>query len=420
MGKKRFKVSSTTLIFAAMIFGAVLGLVFGEKMSRFKFIGDIWLNCIKLIIVPLVMCIMIQAVGKQQDTKSLGRVAFRIVFYYIFTTVMAAVIGLLVASLVRPGDGLHMTETAAEAVETSGFTFESFFSSLFSDNLFGSFSGGNVLQTLVIAILFGLAVLNMKSGEHKKTVLDWIDGIYSMLITYIGGVIKLAPIGVLFLMADCFGKYGPSLLGSMAKVIGSVYLSIICQILLVYCVALFIFARITPWHFIKKSFPVWSFTAATGSSAATIPLNLKAAKDFGTPDHIADFCIPLGANINYDGSTLMICTVLMLIAQMNGIHYDIAALVKIVAVATLVSSSGGGIPGNIIVKMTVVAETIGLPLEIIGVIAGFYKIIEMGTTTCNCIGDLSGTICVGALEKKREQKLVEKAKNAGNGGAKRC
>ena len=404
MERNKPKVSSTTLIFAAMLCGAALGLAFGEKMSAFKFIGDVWLNCIKLIIVPLVMCIMIQAVGKQQDTKSLGRVAFRIIFYYFFTTVLAAIIGLLVASVIRPGDGLQMAGAAAESVETSGFTFESFFSSLFSANLFGSFSSGNVLQTLVIAILFGLAVLNMKDETHKKAVLDWIDGIYSMLITYIGGVIKLAPIGVLFLMADCFGKYGPSLLGSMAKVIGSVYLSIFCQILFVYCVPLFIFARITPWRFIKDSFPVWSFTAATGSSAATIPINLKTAKNFGTPDHVADVCIPLGANINYDGSTLMICTVLMLIAQMNGIQYDAATLVKIVVVATLVSSSGGGIPGNIIVKMTVVAETIGLPLEIIGVIAGFYKIIEMGTTTCNCLGDLAGTICVGHMEKKREQK----------------
>ena len=109
MERNKPKVSSTTLIFAAMLCGAALGLAFGEKMSAFKFIGDVWLNCIKLIIVPLVMCIMIQAVGKQQDTKSLGRVAFRIIFYYFFTTVLAAIIGLLVASVIRPGDGLQLS-----------------------------------------------------------------------------------------------------------------------------------------------------------------------------------------------------------------------------------------------------------------------------------------------------------------------
>ena len=106
---------------------------------------------------------------------------------------------------------------------------------------------------------------------------------------------------------------------------------------------------ITPWRFIKDSFPVWSFTAATGSSAATIPINLKTAKNFGTPDHVADFCIPLGANINYDGSTLMICTVLMLIAQMNGIQYDAATLVKI----CLLYTSTVKIKGNsgVVLKM---------------------------------------------------------------------
>ena len=138
MERNKPKVSSTTLIFAAMLCGAALGLAFGEKMSAFKFIGDVWLNCIKLIIVPLVMCIMIQAVGKQQDTKSLGRVAFRIIFYYFFTTVLAAIIGLLVASVIRPGDGLQMAGAAAESVETSGFTFESF-SVLFSRKSFRLF-----------------------------------------------------------------------------------------------------------------------------------------------------------------------------------------------------------------------------------------------------------------------------------------
>ena len=409
MANEKKKISSTTWIIIAMVIGAALGMVFGEKMSAFKFIGDIWLSSIKLIVVPLVMCIMVLAVGKQDDPKSLGRVAVRILVYYFATTAMAACIGLGVASIVKPGVGLHLE--AAEAVEATaaGFSVESFFTSLFSSNLFKTFSEGNILQTLVISIMFGLAVLNMKNQEHKKIVLDWFDACYSMLFTYIGGVIKLAPIGVMFLMADCFGKYGFAILGSMAKMIASVYISVFAQILIIYCGALLIFTRILPHKFLKTSSPVWTFAAATGSSAATIPVSLKCAKEkFHVPDYIADFCIPLGANVNYDGSTLVIGTVLMLIAQMNGIHYDLPTLIKIIVVATLVSSSGGGIPGNIIVKMMVVAETIGLPIEIIGVIAGFYKLIEMGSTTCNSLGDLAGTICIGSMERRREERLAKK------------
>lgn len=398
--------STTLLTIGAMVLGAVLGLVFGPKMGAFKFIGDLWLNALKLIIVPLVLCIMVLAVGAQEDIKTLGKTAVRILCYYIITTMAACIIGIAVASILRPGSGAVLEGMQSQDVgEAAQFSVTTFFSSLLSDNMFSSFSEGNVLQTMVIAILLGLAVLHMKNQERKKTVLDWFQSMNDMITTYIGFVIKLTPVGVLFLMADTFGQYGMSIFGSMVKFLATYWIAVLVQVLLVYCVFLWISSKVSPIQFLKDSSPVWLFTLATCSSAANIPVSEECAtKRFRVPRHIADFCIPLGAQINYDGMGLLFGCVLIFMSQMYNMPMDIGTLVKLVIVGTLISSSGGGIPGSGLVKLLLVVETFGFPVEMVGIIAGFYRLIDMPCTTGNCLGDLAGTVFVSRWEENYNRK----------------
>ena len=404
---KKLMNNTALLTFVGMILGSILGLVFGKTMNDYKFIGDIWLNTIKMIIVPLVFCIMVTAIAGQKDTKSLGRVTGRLITYYLSTTFFAAIIGMSIALLLKPGLNSSIVGLATTEVTSSAdFTLKTFFVSLFSGNLFGSFSDGNVLQTMVIAIMLGISLLRVKNKEHKETLLNWFQAANEMLFSYIRMVIKLAPIGVIFLMADSFGSYGFSIFTSMAGLIGTFWVGILVQVLLVYCGVLWIFARINPFQFLKKSMPVWTFTMAACSSAANIPIGVKTAKEeFGVPESIAEFGIPLGAQINYDGSAILYSSVLIFICQLYGIPLDPGTLFKMLVVATLLSSSGGGIPGSGIVKMLIIVETFGLPVEIVGVIAGFYRFFDMGTTTGNCLGDLAGTIFVSKLEERRVEKM---------------
>lgn len=407
MSERKIKLSTASLNFIAMIIGAILGLAFGTKMGDFKFIGDIWLNCIKMVVVPLVMCIMVTAVGSQKNLTSLGRVSVRIIAYYILTTIFASVIGLAVALIVKPGSGI--TLAGLKGIEVKGtavFTLSNFLKSLFSDNMFSTFANGNLIQTMVIAIMLGIAILRIKNKERKEFILNWFESANEMLAMFIGMIIKVSPIGVLFLMADTFGKYGFAIFTSMAGLIGTYWLSVLVHVFLVYGLFLWLTAGVNPIRFLKDASNVWTFTIASCSSAATIPVSLKCAKEkFGVPARIADFCIPLGAQINYDGSAILYGSVLIFISQLHGITFDIGTLIKMVIVSTLVSSSGGGIPGSGIVKLLVMVQTFGLPTEIVGIIAAFYRFFDMGTTTGNCLGDLVGTLCVTKWEEKRAKKL---------------
>ena len=407
IGGKR--ISTTTQIFAAMILGSIAGIIFGEQMGAFKFIGDLWVSCIKMIIVPLIMCIMVLAIGSQSNMKSLGHVAFRIVVYYLCVTSAAAVVGITVSSIIKPGVGLDLGTLEKVDAVGQGFSLAGFLSGMISDNIFATFTKGNLMQAMVIAIFFGIAIVNIKNEKSRETVLSWFQSFQDMITTYIGRVIKLAPVGIFFLMADCLGKYGVVILGSLGKFLGAFYISVLVQALVVYCGTVFIFARISPLRFLKDTSEIWLFAGSTGSSAATLPISLRVAKEkFGIPDRISNFCLTLGSNVNQDGTTLVLTAVIMLVAQVNGIVYDIPTLVQLVAVSVLVSCSGAGIPGNIIVKMMIVAETIGLPLDIIAVVAGIYKLIEMGSTACNCLSDFAGTVCIGSLEMRKEAKAGAK------------
>lgn len=399
---KKLLSNNAILTFVAMIIGAILGLVFGDTMNNFKFIGDIWLNCIKMIIVPLVFCIMVTAVADQEDARSLGRVAARIIGYYLTTTVIAAIIGATLALIIKPGVGASFSGLAStEVTNTASFSLKTFFTSLFSSNMFGTFADGNVLQTMVIAIMLGVALLRVKNQEHKTIILNWFKSANEMLFSYIRMVIKVAPIGVLFLIADSFGVYGYSILTSMAGLIGTFWLGILAQVFLTYGIILWLFTRMNVFTFLRKSAPVWTFTMASCSSSANIPVGIRTAQEeFGAPKNIANFCIPLGAQMNYDGSAILYPIVLIFTSQLYGIPLEVGTLIQMIIVAVLLASSGGGIPGSGIVKMLVIVETFGLPVEIVGVIAGFYRFIDMGTTTGNCLGDLVGTVVVSKWEEK--------------------
>lgn len=412
MAKTKGLLHNTALLtFIAMIIGSGLGLAFGKTMGNYKFIGTIWINCITMIIVPLVLCIMVTAIGSQKDIKALGKVVVRMLSYYFITTTMAAIIGLSLGLLLKPGAGVVLEGLATKEI-TAGdpLSLSSFFLSLFSNNMFNSFASGQMLQTLIISIFLGTSLLFVKNEEKKATILNWFEAATEMIFVYIKFVIKLTPIGVLFLMADTFGNYGFAIFTTMLSLISTFWIGVLTQILLVYCVFLWMTVRMNPLTFIKKSMPVWTFTIASCSSTATIPISIKTAEEeFGVPRHIADFCLPLGAQINYDGSAILYTTVLVFISNLYGMNLDLGTLIKMAFVATLLASSGGGIPGGGIVKLLIVVNTFALPVEVVGVIAGFYRLFDMGTTTCNCLGDLVGTIFASKIAKKEHIMLEESA-----------
>ena len=220
------KISLTTQIFLAMILGAILGLIIGEPMTKLGFIGNIWLNCIKMIVVPMVIVTIITGITSQKDVKSLGRISARIMSYYILTTLVACAVGLAVALLIKPGTMANFTGLASKEITGSAdITIADFFMGMFSSNMFKTFSDGNILQTLIISVLVGIAILRMKNEAFKETVINGFNALSEMVFSLIGMVMIVSPIGVFFLMAESFGKYGAGIFTSMATLAGTYYLA---------------------------------------------------------------------------------------------------------------------------------------------------------------------------------------------------
>ena len=180
------KIGLSTQIFAAMLLGAVLGIVIGEPMTKVGFIGTIWLNCIKMIVVPMVLVTIVTGVVSQKDMKTLGRISFRIMAYYVITTLVACAIGILVTSIVKPGTIANFTGLASKEVTGSAdITVADFFTGMFSSNIIQTFADGNILQTVVIAILLGVAILRMKNPEHKEKAIKGMNVLNDMVFSLI-------------------------------------------------------------------------------------------------------------------------------------------------------------------------------------------------------------------------------------------
>jgi len=403
------KVSLATQIFAAMILGTIAGLVIGKPMTQLGFIGDIWLNCIKMIVVPMVVCTIVTGIISQNSMGALKRVSVRIISYYVITTVLACIVGLIVASLLQPGHYANFAGMASQKITGSAnITLDGFCKGLFSTNMVKSFADGNIVQTLVIAILLGIAILKMKNQERKETMKRFFDSASDMIFSLIGMVMAVSPIGVFFLMANSFGRYGAGIFTSMAILVGTYYIACLAHVIFIYGGFLMAFARINPFKFIKDSAELWVYTISTCSSIASIPVNIKVAKEkYNIPEKISGFTIPLGSQMNTDGSVLLYACVIMFISQMIGQQMTLLQLINVIFISTIMSMGGGGIPGSGIVKLMVVVQAVGLPIEIVGVIAAFYRLFDMGTTTNNCLGDLVGTVIVGKAEEKYEQTKVQ-------------
>jgi Na+/H+-dicarboxylate symporter len=267
--------------------------------------------------------------------------------------------------------------------------------------MFETFSSGNIIQTLIIAVLLGLAILKIKNEEFRVRVIKIFEAFNAMVFSLIGMIMKISPIGIFFLMASTFATYGLDVFKTMAALAGTYYTACLVHVFLVYCLVLLFTNKINPFRFIKDSMELWIYTISTCSSVAAIPVNLKIAKEkFNVPDHISSFTIPLGSQMNYDGSVILYGCVIVFISQTLGLPVPLEMMIRVVLLSAVFSSGGGGIPGSGIVKLLVMVEAFNLPTEIVAIIAAFYRIFDMGTTTLNCLGDLAGTVVVAKTEEK--------------------
>lgn len=407
MAEKK-KLSLTAKMFISMVLAVLAGFIFGEKITCIQFIGNAWLSVLKMTIAPFILLTLVTSIGGTSNPSTIGKTAVRIVCVYIFTTVVAALVGITTATLTKAGMGFTGFQNITEKIdlEAADLSFQTYFSSLFADNFFKAFVENKILQIVVISILMGTAILKLPQGENKASIINWFKRAQEVFNQLIVMIISVGPIGIFCLMSSMIGRYGQEFIGGMAGLIGSIYLGLVLQVLICYVPLIWIFARITPFQFIKRSLPLCIYTCSTCSSVASIPVNKKTCiENFGVEEETASFTIPLGSQINMDSNAVFYPCILLFIAQSMGIRFSFFQLFQMVLFTSLIASGGGGLPGSGIVKIMVVVEAFGFPAEIAAIISSFYAVLDMGLTTGACWGDLTGTVIVDRMNKRSRSKL---------------
>ena len=387
--EKKKKMNDITKIVIAMLLGSVVGIIVGKPAAAIGFVGDIWLNLMKMFLVPIVVCMLVKGISSMDSPEMLGRLGLRFLVFYLFTTVCASVIGIGVTKFLNLGNGVHYEAMAASVKINELPGLDKFFTDMFSTNIFKSFTSGDMMQVLIISCFIGVAIV-LLPPEKRDPIRSWFCSMADLMTSLITIALKLAPIGVFCLMAAALGKYGSGLLVTISQILGAFYAACFIHLILIYCLLLFAFTGISPITFLRKAFPTFATAASTCSSNAVIPVSLDVCtKNFNVAEPVASLGIPLGATVNKDG-------------------VGILCGVNLVFVTALVTSAGSGVPGGGLMNLMIVATAIGMPLDLVVMVGGFYRFFDMGTTSMNCLGDVSATVLIDRVEKRHEKAMAAK------------
>jgi len=392
---RRLSLGVKILLF--MVLGIVAGILAGERAEVVQPLGDLFIRLLMMGVIPLVFFNLLAGITSLTDPRSLGRVGAKIVAYYLTTTVAALTLGLTAMHILKPGNGIQLREKVdAEFGQVPDVA--DVFIELIPRNIFESFASGQVAQVVVFAIFLGLATLFLP--EEPRGVLRRAFGaLAEVLRKLVGIVLYFAPIGIGALAAATVGRYGAAIFGPLALFIVGIWAAQAVMVV-VYMTLLVTFTRRSPLEFLTKTAPLYATTAATCSSLASLAVSLDIAeRRLNLPRSIYSFTLPLGAQLNKDGTSIMLAGVLLFTAQAAGIDFSLASQVTIVLIGLVLSEGSGGIPGGGLVIALIFVQAFNLPLEIAALVGGIYRLIDMSSTTVNCMGDLVGTVIVAHSER---------------------
>lgn len=413
MEKAKKKLSLPAWIFIGMFAGILVGLCFLKNpdftTNYLKPVGTIYINLLKFLVVPVVLFSITDGVISLKDLKRVGSVGIKTFVYYMITTALAVIIGLVLANIFKgffPAlPSAQLTGLAYEAKEVPNVM--QVLVNIFPDNLFGPMVKADMLPVIVIAILFGAGIL--AAGKHGEKIGDIVNSMNSVVMQIMMMIIKITPIGVFCLMANVVAVNGPAIVGTLALVIGVAYIAYILHILLVYCSSVKFLSGMSPLAFFKGLAPAMICAFTTTSSNATLPLNIECCNKMGSEPEISSFVLPLGATINMDGTAIYQAVATVFIASCYGISLSLADMGMVVLTATLASVGTAGVSGAGMIMLAMVLTSVGIPVEGIAIIAGVDKIFDMGRTTLNITGDATCAIWISKLEARKKAKRGQTA-----------
>ncbi len=412
--KKKLGLGGKILI--GLVAGIIVGAIFWAAMGAeaagaftakyIKPFGDIFVNLLKFIVVPLVLLSIMDGVISMGDIGKVGKIGWKTIAYFLVTTAIACVIGLIIASCFKGAfPVLELAEGAAYEAKTSNLMDT--IVNIFPSNAIAPMSNSSMLQIIVIALFFGCGIL--VAGEKGKALGNLVSSFNEVTQKVMGFILSVAPYGVFALMVWVVAAQGPKILGSLGLVLLAAYIGYAIHVVLVYSMSVKIFAKMSPGTFFKKIFPAAAFAFTSTSSVASLPVTKECCDDMEVNSEISSFVLPLGATINMDGTAIYQCVAAIFLAKCIGIDLTVTQMVTIVVTATLASIGTAGTSGAGMIMLAMVLDAVGVPPTYIGIIYGIDRLFDMGRTALNVVGDASCAVCVNEWEKEMDAE-AKKAK----------
>ena len=390
-------------IFASLVLSVVVGLFLGDSAvvpvkTWIAPVGTMFINLIKMMIVPVVLCSLIVGMTSMGDMKKLGRIGIKTVAFYMVTTAIAIVIGFSVAGVIEPGVGMALPAEAAPKVKEAPSIMQVFVN-MIPKNPIESMAKADILPVIVFALFIGAGIISV-GGKKGALLINVFDSGAEVCYKVIAMIMRLAPIGVFCLLLPVVVQNGPKVLLPLLSVIMAMAVGSILHAVLVYSGIAAAVGHMSPVKFFRGMAEAMVIAFTTCSSAGTLPVNMKNTQEkLGVKRDIASFILPLGATINMDGTALYMGVCSLFIANVYNIPLTVDQMMLIILTGTLASIGTAGVPGAGLIMLAMVLQSVGLPMEGLALVAGIDRVLDMFRTTLNITGDAAVAVAIDATEK---------------------
>ena len=389
-------------LFIRIAIGFVIGIALGFLAPSFslsiKFIGDIYLNLIKMMIIPILVCAVAGGIINSSDITSLKRIGVKTVILYVVMFLASFAVSFGVAVTIRPGlNVVFENQPVYEGDGPASMSFGEVLTGIVQDNMLRAMLDNAVLPTILFTMIIAIAIL--AAGEKGKVLKDFINSMSAVAFSVLGMIMETSPVGVMALMAFSIAEYGSGIFMAIGKYILCCWLACIAVFIIVFVIPVRLYTRVDLRTYLAACGKVALMTMSTTSSAATLPTTIRVStEDLGAPASISDFTLPLGCTINMCGGACSFCCISLFVADFYSLDLPLGKLAAMAVVATLINMAAPGIPGGGIVLMTSYLTIFGLPIDLIGPVAAFYRLLDMAFTTINVEGEIAANLIISKSE----------------------
>jgi Na+/H+-dicarboxylate symporter len=399
-------------LFIRIAIGFVIGIALGFLAPSFslsiKFLGDIYLNLIKMMIIPILVCAVAGGIINSSDITALKRIGVKTVILYVIMFLASFAVSFGVAVTIRPGlNVVFENQPVYEGDGPASMSFGEVLTGIVQNNMLRAMLDNAVLPTILFTMIIAIAIL--AAGEKGKVLKDFINSMSAVAFSVLGMIMETSPVGVMALMAFSIAEYGSGIFMAIGKYILCCWLACIAVFIIVFTIPVKLYTGVDLRTYLAACGKVALMTMSTTSSAATLPTTIRVStEDLGAPASISDFTLPLGCTINMCGGACSFCCISLFVADFYSLDLPLGKLAAMAVVATLINMAAPGIPGGGIVLMTSYLTIFGLPIDLIGPVAAFYRLLDMAFTTINVEGDIAANLIISKSEGLWDPSMVRR------------